>query len=137
MAGVFNRIPSQVGDRQIWNEDFVNVPNWLCMKFKIEDGDWFDINTWKINSYRKKINCKNGQLERELEVEDSQGRQTRIISKRTASMVKRNRAAMIYSVQPINYEGRITFRSGLNGKQKNTGVDRYNSLNQQHLEPVN
>lgn len=31
MGGVFNRIPSQVGDRQIWNEDFVNCPNWLSL----------------------------------------------------------------------------------------------------------
>ena len=41
MAGVYNRLTSKVVDRDIENEDFVNVINWLPIKFKI-DGGWMD-----------------------------------------------------------------------------------------------
>jgi trehalose/maltose hydrolase-like predicted phosphorylase len=36
----------------------------------------------------------------------------------------------------LNYSGTIEIRSALTGNHKNAGVERYNSLNQQHLEPV-
>ena len=125
-----------MGDRQIWNEDFPNVPNWLCIKWKIEDDDWFDFNTWTLKNYYKKIDFKTGVLHREIEVVDAKGRETKICSKRTASMHERNKAAMIYSLQPLNWAGKVTFKTGINGKITNTGVDRYNSLNQNHLTPI-
>jgi trehalose/maltose hydrolase-like predicted phosphorylase len=37
---------------------------------------------------------------------------------------------------PLNYHGRIEIRSALSGNHLNAGVERYNTLNQQQLEPV-
>ncbi len=45
-------------------------------------------------------------------------------------------AALKYQITPLNYSGTIRFKSALEGKHKNAGVERYNSLNQQHLQPV-
>ncbi len=30
---------------QIENESLVNLPNWLSLKFRIDGGDWFDVDT--------------------------------------------------------------------------------------------
>jgi len=37
---------------------------------------------------------------------------------------------------PLNYDGKIEFRSELEGNHSNRGVERYNTLNQQHLSAV-
>ena len=42
IAGLYNRLDSEVGGRTISNEDFVNVPNWLPITFKIGDGEWLE-----------------------------------------------------------------------------------------------
>jgi trehalose/maltose hydrolase-like predicted phosphorylase len=38
VSGLFNRLVSKVGDRDIENEDFVNITNWLPLSFRIEGG---------------------------------------------------------------------------------------------------
>jgi trehalose/maltose hydrolase-like predicted phosphorylase len=43
LAGGYNRLKSKIVGRVIENEDLVNLPNWLCLSFRAEDGDWFDL----------------------------------------------------------------------------------------------
>ena len=40
VAGLYNRLTSTVAGRQVENEDMVNVPNWLPLDFRVEDGPW-------------------------------------------------------------------------------------------------
>ena len=42
ISGLFNRLVSKVGDRDIENEDFVNISNWLPVTFRIDGGPWFE-----------------------------------------------------------------------------------------------
>lgn len=42
MSGLFNKIPSKVGDRDIYNEDFVCCPNWTYINWKPEGGEFID-----------------------------------------------------------------------------------------------
>ena len=42
-------------------------------------------------------------------------------------MADPHRAGLRYTVTPLNYEGRIEIRSGLQGDHRNAGVERYNS----------
>jgi trehalose/maltose hydrolase-like predicted phosphorylase len=69
-------------------------------------------------------------------VTDAEGRKTRIESSRIASMANMHLAAIKYRVTPLNYSCSMSFCSSLDGTHKNEGVKRYNSLNQQHLEPM-
>lgn len=57
------------------------------------------------------------------------GKQVEINSKRTGSMKDPNLAVILYSLKALNFAGKVTFKTGLNGRIKNEGVDRYNSLN--------
>ena len=139
VSGLFNRLVSQVGDRQIENEDFVNIINWLPVTFRIDNGPWFTFGpdpNFKVKRIHRWLNLQTGELLKEMEVEDKQGRVTRIRAGRFAGMADPHRAALRYEVMPLNYDGKISIRSQLRGDHRNGGVERYNELNQQHLEPV-
>lgn len=40
VAGCYNRLTSEVAGREVENEDMVNVPNWLPLRFRLPGGDW-------------------------------------------------------------------------------------------------
>jgi len=136
IAGLYNRLSTPIAGRDVWNEDFVNAPNWLPITFCINDGKWFDINDTEIISIQRKLDFKSGLLTRSLRVNDENGNETLIESKRFSSMADPHLSAMHYSVKPLNYSGKITIKTGLNGAIINDGVERYKSLNQQHLKPL-
>jgi len=136
IAGLYNRLSTLIAGRDIWNEDFVNVPNWLPVTFSINDGKWFDINNTEILSIERNLDLKTGLLTRSLKVRDGSGNETFIESKRFASMADPHLSALQYSVKPLNYNGKITIKTGINGAIINDGVERYKSLNQQHLKTV-
>ena len=51
LAGVYNRLKSEVSGKIIENEDLVNWPNWLVLTFRIGKGPWFSIDDVKIKQY--------------------------------------------------------------------------------------
>ena len=40
VAGCFNRLRTEVAGQMVENESLVNVPNWLPLTFRAEDGPW-------------------------------------------------------------------------------------------------
>lgn len=136
IAGVYNRLTSKVGGRDVQNEDFVNCPNWLPVTFRISDGDWFKINSSNIVDFNRTLDFKTGLLCRSITVRDDKKRETRIESERFASMDNPHIAALRYTITPLNYSDKITIRSGLNGNIINSGVERYGQLESLHLDPV-
>ncbi len=135
MAGLYNRLISKVADRNIENEDYVNTPNWIRTTFKVDQGDWISPENVEIVKVKRQLDLKAGVLHKDLTIKDSEGRITRIESKRLASMHNPHHTGLLYSVTPLNYSGTITIRSGINGAIINDGVARYRQLNQQHLKP--
>ena len=138
IAGLYNRLDSEVGGRIVTNEDFVNCPNWLPITFRIEDGDWFDLNDpeIEITHITRRLDFKTGVLRRSLVVRDKQGHETRVVSRRFASMDDYHVGAIRYRIIPLNYDKDVTVRSALDGDIINDGVKRYRQLNQKHLLPV-
>ena len=133
IAGIYNRLVSRVGDRDVENEDFVNVPNWTYITFHPEGGEWFDIDKAEILSFHRALDIRRGLLQRTLRIKQSDGKISRVESTRLASMAQRHLGAICYKITPENYNGPVTIRSGLDGAIRNEGVDRYNDLNQDHL----
>lgn len=134
MAGIYNRLTSKIGDRDIENEEFVNIPNWLYTTFKIEDGEWFDPETWKIDYFHRYIDLASGEMTRDMVVTDPKGRMVLLESSRFSSMKNMHLGGMTYSVTSLNFAGKITIKSGIDGSIINSGVDRYKDLEQKHLE---
>jgi beta-phosphoglucomutase family hydrolase len=136
IAGLYNRLATNIAGKEIENEDFVNAPNWLPVTFKINDDEWFDPNNIEILDIKRILDFKTGLLSRQITVEDRKGRKTRIESCRFASMFDMHIAALRYKITPLNYSADITVRSILDGTVENKGVERYKTLNSKHLEPV-
>lgn len=136
IAGLYNRLVSKVSDKNIENEDLVNIPNWQYINFRIAGGDWFDINSWEIVSVTRTLELSTGLLSRKMVVRDAEKRETQITSKRIASMENPHLLAIQYKIKPLNYFAEIEVKSELDGNLINDGVARYRDLNQNHIQPI-
>ncbi len=138
IAGLFNKIPSKVHDKTIYNNDFVNCPNWHLIQFKIGDDEQpVRVQDSRIFDYQHQLNMKDALMQRIFRCEDKKGRITKIQIKRFADMVNPHYGVVQYSITPENYEDKITFISGIDGSVINYGVERYRQLNSKHLETIN
>ena len=56
-AGLCNRLTDEGGRDAIENESLVNLPNWLSLKFRIDGGDWFDVDEADLISTGRTWTC--------------------------------------------------------------------------------
>ena len=75
-AGVYNRLVDDVSGTEIDNESLVNLPNWLSLTFRIDGGNWFDIDAVTVLSYRQTLDLRGAVLTREVRFRDDAGRTT-------------------------------------------------------------
>jgi len=136
MAGVYNKLPSTVSGRKVFNEDLVNVPNWLSVTFRDNDGEWVDFNNIGFSGLTRTLDFRTGLLTRTAQITTCDGGVYQLNSRRFASMANPELAAIRYEINVLNPVGALTLRAGLHGNHINDGVARYRDLNQQHLEPV-
>ncbi|MFH1957448.1 MAG: beta-phosphoglucomutase family hydrolase [bacterium] len=136
IAGVYNKLPSKVYGKTIFNNDFVNCPNWLPLEFKIGQGNYVHPCEHEVLSYRHNLNMKDAVMTREIIFRDNEKRVTKIASRRFASMDNPHLAAISFTITPVNYSQWIELRSTLDGMVINSGVARYRHLSGKHLAPV-
>ena len=136
IAGVYNKLTSWVHDKKIYNNDFVNCPNWLLIEIKIGDSDFIRLRDVEILHYTQNLNLKDGVLSRSVTFKDRKGRVTSIESDRFAGMDNPHYGAIKYEITPHNYSEKIVVKSSLDGNVINDGVARYRKLNSKHLSFV-
>jgi len=136
LAGGYNRLKSKIKGKVIENEDLVNLPNWLPLNFRIDDGDWFDLRDVKILSYVQKLDLEKGLLTREVHFQDPEGRRTKMRNERLVHMRNIHIAAMRTTLITENWSGKLEISSALDGRVTNSGVERYKELNSKHLMPI-
>jgi len=137
VAGCYDRLVTEIAGRQVENEDIVNLPNWLPLSFRIEDGPWFGRDASpEIVEHRQELDLRRGLLSRRLLVRDGDGRETVVEQRRFAHMEQAHLAGLFTVITPQNWSGRIAVRSGVDGEVENAGVRRYRDLRGDHLVPV-
>ncbi|MFW6150999.1 MAG: glycoside hydrolase family 65 protein [Chloroflexota bacterium] len=136
IAGCYNRLTTLVSGQSIENEDLVNVPNWLCLYFRIDDADWFDVQKVEVLEYRQELDLRAGVLSRLVRFEDEAGRRTRLFQRRFVHMSQPHLAGLETTFVAENWSGDLIVRTALDGTVANTGVKRYRQLNHRHLRPV-
>jgi beta-phosphoglucomutase family hydrolase len=134
LAGGYNRRCTDIADRVVENEDLVNFPNWLMLKFRIAEADWFDARAVTILSYRQEIDLRRGMLLRTIRFEDDQGRCTRLQERRLVSMGDMHLGALELTLTAENWSARVMVHTAIDGRVVNAGAKLYRKFNNQHLE---
>lgn len=136
VAGVFNRLVDNVSGTEIDNESLVNLPNWLALTFRIDGGVWFDIDAVTVLSYHQTLDLRAAVLTREVRFRDNAGRASALRQRRFVAMHLPHVGALETTVRAEDWSGTIEFRSTLDGNVKNSLVERYRDLANQHLGSV-
>lgn len=133
LSGGFNRLETDIAGHVLENEDLVNWPNWLCLTFRPEGGEWFRLDAAKTLDFRQELDVRCGLLVRQIKFQDAGEREFSLISRRLVSMANPHLAAICWELTAENWSGTIEVRSALDGTVKNENVARYRDLDGQHL----
>ncbi len=136
VAGLYDRRTTHLAGRAVENESIVNLPNWLLLTFRIDGGPWFDIAQADILDYSQELDLRRATLSRSLRVRDAIGRVTRVVQRRFVSMAAPHIAGLETEVTADNWTGRLSVRSGIDGRIVNAGVPRYAQFDERHLVDV-
>ncbi len=134
VAGVYNRLVSEVADRELENESIVNVPNWLPFDFRIDDGEWFDVDAVEILGFQQRLLLGPGLLERSIRFRDPGGRETSLHQRRLVHMRRPHLGALETTIRAVDWSGTLVMRSWIDATVENRGVERYRDLRGDHLE---
>jgi trehalose-phosphatase len=132
-AGVYNRLDDIVGGKKTGHESLVNLPNWLPLTFRIDGGDWFDVDAVTLLCYRQTFDLRGALLTRELRFRDDAGRTTSVTQHRFVAMHMAHIAALETTIVAEDWSGTIAVRSTIDGNVRNSGVERYRELASTHL----
>ncbi|CAL9637852.1 glycoside hydrolase family 65 protein [Streptomyces albus] len=138
-AGCYNRLRSEVAGQQVDNEDMVNLPNWLPLRFRVLDatdagtGEWWSPDRPGLLEHRQTLDLKGGSLTRELRYEDEAGRRLRVSQQRLVHMGDPHLAALRCTFHAENWSGALEVEAELDASVTNSGVARYRDLSGHHL----
>ncbi|MCZ4602722.1 glycoside hydrolase family 65 protein [Streptomyces sp. Lzd4kr] len=139
-AGCYNRLVSDVAGRQVENEDMVNLPNWLPLRFRIhgeeQAGPWLTPETAAVLDHRLRLRLSSALLERHTRYEDTGGRRLTVRQQRLVHMTDPDLAVLRSELTAENWAGELEVEAALDGAVTNSGVARYRGLNGRHLTHV-
>ncbi|KFN93200.1 trehalose 6-phosphate phosphorylase [Tetragenococcus muriaticus 3MR10-3] len=136
LAGLYNNVGSQVADKTIYNEDFVNAPN-LQKMYLIIDGKRIDIEHNQILYMKRQLHLKTGLFTAWTTLRLADGKEIAIQAEKIVSMKDIQQYAIRYTFTPLNFDSEITFISEADGEVYNYNVERYRSLTKKHLQVTN
>lgn len=135
LAGVYNRVRTDLGERSVEDEHLVNCPNWLPLWFRVDDNDWFRPDGTQLVGYLQELDLRRGVLRRVIRFRDEAGRTTTVTSDRFVSQASPHVAVLTTTFEAEDWSGPITVRSALEGRVANRNVAADRLLTGTHLIP--
>ncbi|WP_431774127.1 glycoside hydrolase family 65 protein [Streptomyces cucumeris] len=141
-AGCYNRLVSEVSGRQVENEDLVNLPNWLPLRYRLtgpdpadsaDPGPWLTPDGAELTEYRQVLDLRHGTLTRRLRFTDRHRRALVVEQWRLVHMGDPHLAAQRTTFTAVGWSGTLEIESALDGAVANRGVARYRDLSGHHL----
>jgi trehalose/maltose hydrolase-like predicted phosphorylase/beta-phosphoglucomutase-like phosphatase (HAD superfamily) len=133
VSGCYNRLVTVRGDEQMENESLVNLPNWLVMRFRIDDDDWLQPDAAHVSTYLQEVDMSRGVLCRQMRLTDSHRRRTLLSERRIVSMAQPHLAAQKFEITATNWSGELHILAGLDARVANLNVRADRGFNSQHL----
>ncbi|MEU1628791.1 glycosyl hydrolase family 65 protein [Streptomyces sp. NPDC020096] len=142
VAGCYNRLVSSVAGRPVENEDLVNLPNWLPLRYRIAEtverpaSAWFGPSHRGLLTYRQVLDLWRGTLTRQLRFTDrlrGDRRHLGVEQIRLVHMGSPHLAALRTTFTAEDWSGELVIESALDGRTTNAGVQRYRDLDGHHL----
>ena len=100
------------------NQFMLNVPNTKLIGLIVED-EPFDLLTGTILRYERSLDFRAGVLSRAVDWRSPAGRQVSIVSRRLVCFEHKHLFAMQYEVTPVNFSGRVSLLSTIDGLVRN------------------
>ncbi|MFB7630900.1 glycoside hydrolase family 65 protein [Streptomyces sp. NPDC056149] len=138
-AGVYDRLTSTVAGRAVENEDLVNLPDWLPLRYRIRPdgapapGPWLSPDHPQLTDHRRTLDLRRGTLTRWSSYEDAQGRRLTVTERRLVHMSEPDLAVQRAVFTAEGWSGQVEVAAGLDGDVRNRGVARYRDLADAHL----
>ncbi|WP_157548239.1 glycoside hydrolase family 65 protein [Micromonospora sp. ATCC 39149] len=133
VAGLYNRLTSNVDGRRRVDESLVNLPNWLPLTFRHPDGPWFSRPVFHVAHQHVALNLRQGTERRDMVVQDPRGRCTRVVQERIVSMDRPHVACLRTTITALDWSGPLHVRSLLDARVTNDNVAEYGALARHHL----
>ena len=136
LAGVANRLSSEIAGRTVTNESLVNAPNWMVLRCRVPGGEWFGPETAVTEAHHLELDLHRSVLTRRSRLRDATGRILSVTQRRFVSLRDPHLLVIESTWVPENFSGPLEVLSALDGTVINGGVRRYAELPSDHLEHV-
>mgnify|MGYP002335823309 CR=1 FL=1 len=133
LAGVYNRLVSDIHGRRLEEEHLVNAPNWLPFDLRIDDGPWWSSGAVPAADERREVHLQHGVSIRHVTLTGPGGRRLTITQQSFVSMDDPHLAVQETTVTAIGWNGRVAIRAGIDASIRNTNVPSYTGTNATHL----
>lgn len=133
MAGIFNRVTSEIDGTSMKTEHLVKAPDWTFVQIETTEGDLIHPMEDEILDLRQELDMHKGVLRRVIRQRDKQGRITRISTEQIQSMDDPHLAALRMTVEPENWEGEVRVISRIDADVTNDNVSADAELVSRHL----
>lgn len=131
-AGLYDHAVADVDGAPLHHEDLVNLPNWLRIDLKLDDGPWFDLRAATILEFRQELDLRRGLLTRTVRFELA-GRRATLAERRLVHLVDPHLAATELTLTPER-AARVELRTWLDGQVKNHNVAADRDIDGVHLD---
>lgn len=138
-AGVYDVVDRAIDGVVLPDEEMVNAPNWLPVRFRFGSSEWFGLDALDdadLLEFHQELDVRHGILTRKATVRDAGGRVTMVRSDRFVSQAAPHLAAMRVSILPVDWSGPVTVRTGIDGLVANTNVPDHSPRTHRHLRPT-
>ncbi|MEW2622422.1 glycosyl hydrolase family 65 protein [Streptomyces sp. NPDC048106] len=137
-AGCYNRLTSEIAGRRVENEDMVNLPNWLPLRFRpAADGAvWLTPDTAAVTEHHLTLHLGAGLLERRTRYSLGPHSSLLVRQLRLVHLGDPHLAALRTEFTAEGEALDLDVEAALDGDVTNSGVARYRDLDGRHLTDV-
>ncbi|MGJ9373170.1 beta-phosphoglucomutase family hydrolase [Nesterenkonia sp. CF4.4] len=136
IAGVFNRLKTDLMGKTVETEHMVNVPDWTFLQVTPDAGTPLLPGSPELIHYHQELDMRRGVVTRIARYQDLHGRRTKVTMRQFQSLAGVQIAALELKIEAENWSGNVNVRSMIDGRVANRNVDADRELAGNHLEPV-